>query len=207
MNKVPRPIPKLGLYPYYCAIDDIAGNVKLNAFAKTSLSLDMAGAIRRGELTVRNPETCAPVPVASSMQNPSSYVTVRDLNAWLEQKGFTYKWTPEESNSVELDDSTQTAPATKISHDKGIPKRDIMAAFQDLYWDYDHWGKNLATPPDWLKKCRVAKGSKKTSALWNPVLIAVELLDKKIPTNKLNAVFVGLKDWTDEWQEASALLR
>lgn len=92
---------------------------------------------------------------------------------------------------------------------RGITKKDVMAAFQNLKWDYDHWGKNLASPPEWLIECRVAKGSrsKKASALWNPVLIAIALLDKKIPIIKLDTVFVNLKDWADEWRESSEVFR
>jgi len=102
-----------------------------------------------------------------------------------------------------------TLPPAKGEAVRGITKGEVMAAFQDLKWDYYHWGRNLASPPKWLIECRVAKGSrsKKASALWNPVLIAAALFDKKITEKKLDAVFVKLKDWTDEWQEASALFR
>ena len=88
---------------------------------------------------------------------------------------------------------------------KGITKRKVMNAFEGLRFDYDHWGKNLATPPEWLKPCRVMKGNKKASAIWNPILIAVALHDKGILIGKLNAVFFNsLKDWADDWREESA---
>ena len=87
----------------------------------------------------------------------------------------------------------------------GIPKNQVASAFEGLLFDFDHWKRNLATPPAWLKLCRVAKGNKKTSATWNPVLIAIALYDKRIALAKLNAVFFNsLKDWADEWREESA---
>jgi hypothetical protein len=50
-------------------------------------------------------------------------------------------------------------------------------------------------------------GTKATSSLWNPVEIAVALLDKGIPIKKLDTVFVGLRDWSDEWKEKSEYFR
>lgn len=90
---------------------------------------------------------------------------------------------------------------------RGLPKRKVMATFQGIKWDYDHWGKNLAAPSKKLESCRVARGSKKASALWNPVCIGLYLLDERIPMKKLDALFVDLKDWTNEWQEKTELER
>ncbi len=90
---------------------------------------------------------------------------------------------------------------------RGIPKREIMAAFQGIKWDYDHWGKNLATPSDALKACRAAMGNKRTSALWNPADIALYLLDEGVQLKKLDAVFNDLTGWADEWREKTALQR
>jgi hypothetical protein len=98
-------------------------------------------------------------------------------------------------------------PAAKVEAVRGIDKRDVMAAFNGLKWDFDHWGKNLASPSGKLKACRVGLGSKTASALWNPADIGVYLLDEGIPLKKLDAVFVGLGDWHDEWREKTALER
>ena len=76
-----------------------------------------------------------------------------------------------------------------------------------MVFDREHWSKNLATPPKWLIDCRVALGNKSISALWNPVLIAAALRDKGIQLKKLDAVFVSLRDWSDEWREVSAIFR
>ena len=97
------------------------------------------------------------------------------------------------------------APTSAAKH--GITKGQVIGAFQDLHFDADKWSKYLGDPPNWLKDCQVTKGKQgdnKVSATWNPVLIAVALLDKKVNKNKLNAVFVQLKDWADEWREVSA---
>lgn len=102
------------------------------------------------------------------------------------------------------------APAAKAEAPrKGLTKKEVINAFTGLHFDKEtQWhsalGKNI---PNWLLECRMEpgrKGDNTTSALWNPVLIATALLDKNITVKKLNAVFVDLKDWREEWQEASA---
>lgn len=113
------------------------------------------------------------------------------------------------------DDITQLvskldAPAAKGEAVKrGITKQQVINAFDGLCFDRDKWGKYLADPPDWLMECRVTPGvqGSRTSATWNPVLIAAALIDKGINIRKLDAVFVRLKDWADEWREISASFR
>jgi hypothetical protein len=90
---------------------------------------------------------------------------------------------------------------------KGLTKSAVINAFEGLYFDRDQWSKYLASPPKWLEEYRVARGNKKTSATWNPVLIAVALYDKNVPFKKLNAVFVRLADWAEEWRDASDSFR
>lgn len=100
------------------------------------------------------------------------------------------------------------APAAKEEAAKrSITKQQTVNAFEGLHFDRDKWNKYLGCPPNWLMECRVTpgrRGDNSTHATWNPVLIAAALFDKKIPINKLNAVFVHLPDWNDEWQETSA---
>lgn len=104
----------------------------------------------------------------------------------------------------------EDAPAAKVETIRGITKSAVIDAFAGLHFDRDQWtkalGKNI---PNWLVACRVMPGKQgsKVSATWNPVLIAAALIDKGITVKGLNAVFVGLKDWTDEWHEASELFR
>lgn len=89
----------------------------------------------------------------------------------------------------------------------GMTKQPIINAFEGVYWDRDKWGKYLASPPQWLTPCRISKGNKAVSATWNPVLIGIALMDKNIALKKLDSVFIGLKDWKDEWQETSSHFR
>jgi hypothetical protein len=88
----------------------------------------------------------------------------------------------------------------------GIDKQKVMAAFHGIKWDSYHWSKNLGNPPQWLIKCRTEKGvrgNNKILSKWDPVGIAVALLDKGIPEEELDRVFKKpmLKDWADEWKE------
>lgn len=95
----------------------------------------------------------------------------------------------------------------KLQAKHGLLKRQVMNAFDGLHFDYEHWGRNLASPPNWLIECRVAKGSKTTSAQWNPANIAIALLDKGISVKQLDQVFSKLTDWVDEWRELSDRFR
>jgi hypothetical protein len=99
------------------------------------------------------------------------------------------------------------SPVTAPNTIKGIPKQRVIAAFGGLHFNDGRWSKALGHPPGWLKSCRVMPGTKATSSLWNPVEIAVALLDKGIPIKKLDTVFVGLRDWSDEWKEKSEYFR
>ena len=91
--------------------------------------------------------------------------------------------------------------------ERSITKQQAINTFEGIYLDRNGWNNALSDVPKWIEPCRVSrgrKGDKSTSATWNPVLIAVALFDKSVTTKKLNAVFVRLPDWADEWREASA---
>ena len=124
-----------------------------------------------------------------------------ELNEWLKTKMPRLDY--------EFPNPADTSAAKVEAVVRGITKQQVITAFEGLHFNADQWGKYLASPPEWLIDCRVAKGSKKTSATWNPVLIAIALADPKrgISVKKLDALFVGLKDWTDEWREKSDYLR
>jgi len=126
---------------------------------------------------------------------------------WAKGKDFTPYW-------LEYAANTQSAPAPKVEAVpvkppvpaiKGVDKRKVQAAFQHIKWDYDHWGKNLASPSNKLKACRVSPGSKKASALWNLADIALYLLDEGIVRKTLDTVFLRLPDWAAEWREKTTL--
>ncbi len=91
----------------------------------------------------------------------------------------------------------------------GVDKRTIALKFHDIYWSESKWNKSLASPPKWLKECRVSRGtkSKNNPSSWNPVDIAIALTDKGISTSKLDAVFISLSSWRDEWGIKSEYLR
>lgn len=99
--------------------------------------------------------------------------------------------------------------AIKLSATRSITKQQVIIKFQGIYWDAVKWNKYLGDPPKWLEECRVSKGtrSKNNPSTWNPVQIAIALTEKGVSLNKLDAVFVNLKDWQDEWMEKSDYLR
>jgi len=110
----------------------------------------------------------------------------------------------QDTDTVDKSENKQTLSSTN----RGIPKQEVITAFGELHFrDYSRWNKALGAPPQWLKHCRVMKGSKKTSALWNPADIAVALIDKGVPLKKLDSVFIGLKKWINEWQDKSDYFR
>jgi hypothetical protein len=90
----------------------------------------------------------------------------------------------------------------------GITKGQVINAFNGVYQDRDWWtkalGKNI---PVWLKSCRVTQGrpgNNKISATWNPVFIAVALIDQSVLPTNIDIAFARLPDWRDEWLEVSA---
>lgn len=110
----------------------------------------------------------------------------------------------------EYEASLTAAPAAKVGAVpavKGITKNAVINSFEGLHFNGDQWRKYTASPPEWLERCRVQRGDPKTSGLWNPADIALALLDRKIPLKRLDAVFVGLSDWADEWREKTELER
>lgn len=129
------------------------------------------------------------------------HVYWNDLNEWLEK------------NEPRLDCKfpNPDAPAAKVEAVKrSITKQQVINTFEDIHLDRNGWNNALSDVPKWIEPCRVTlgrKGDKTSPATWNPVLIAAALIDKGITPKQLNAVFVHLKDWADEWREVSASFR
>lgn len=95
MGLVPRPRSKLGLWPYAYAVEDLAQQGAIDKSSKMNLLLDMAGAIRRGELRVRNRDTGMPLVVTPDSESALTvFVTVEDVNSWLQAAGVSYTWKP-----------------------------------------------------------------------------------------------------------------
>jgi len=140
--------------------------------------------------------------------------TLLDWREIADQKKLRYHpWIDEYAEAIAAR-AVQEAPAAKGEAVKrGITKQQVINAFEGLHFNRDQWGKALGKNiPNWLKQCQAVpgkRGDSKNSATWNPVLIAVALTEKpaNIPSKKLDPVFVGLKDWANEWTEASALFR
>jgi hypothetical protein len=90
-----KPIPALGLYLYAQAVEDIGQNLFWCDSQKTSLLLEMAGAIRAGKLCVRDSSTGMPLTVTRDIDSASLvYVSEKDVNAWLQQQRAIYQWSP-----------------------------------------------------------------------------------------------------------------
>lgn len=130
-----------------------------------------------------------------------------DLNAWLKENEPRLEC--EFPKPIPMSNEGNTLSAIK----SGITKNAVINAFAGLHFDETQWRNALGKSiPKWLVGCRILPGIKgnKTSATWNPVLIASALYGpdgKGIPIKKLDAVFIRLPNWINEWQEASASFR
>ena len=161
----------------------------------------LVDSVESGTLSTYMPDNTAPIKYGSGQGKwpwADAYLDEcywDDLNEWLETKMKRVDY--------EFPNPADTSAAKVEAVAKGITKQQVITAFEGLHFNADQWGKYLASPPEWLANCRVMRGNKKTSALWNPALIATALLDKKITIKKLDAVFIRLSDWADEWQEKS----
>ena len=132
-----------------------------------------------------------------------------DLNEWLDknEKRITWRFEKPSHASQSKQTSINALPIIQAEAIKKLTKQPVINAFENVYWNRDQWNKYLASPPNWLLPCRVAKGTKSVSATWNPVQIGLALMDKKITLKQLDLVFWGLKDWKAEWQEKTELMR
>jgi hypothetical protein len=104
---MPKNIEKFDLYCYTHVVEDIAKVYGLDDSAKIALILEMAGAIRSGKLQVKDPVTGWPFHVTPTMDNPSPYVKMLDVNIWLSMKGYPYQWTP---NGLQVINLPSSAP-------------------------------------------------------------------------------------------------
>jgi hypothetical protein len=192
MALIPKPVTHLGLYPYSYAIEEIAVANELDESSKSALLLEMAGAIAAGKMQTRVEATGGPA------EKPTSFVTVQDVNTWLTLYGYIFNWKIIPSNpNLALKTPTQPKP---------VIKGDIALVFADTYFTRDKWKKYLADPPKWLEGCRIAKGNKNVPSTWNPVKIAIELSEKRIPTHVLNKIMKKMPEWADDWAEKSEFL-
>jgi len=162
----------------------------------------LIAAVKNGELA-----TYAP---GSFVKNDSrvvrdfyEHVYWNDLNEWLKKN--------EPRLDCEFPNPEDTSTDAKGGAVRGITKQQVINAFEGIHFERKQWSNALGKSiPNWLKACQAMpgkQGDNKTSATWNPVLIAAALYGengKGISREKLNAVFNRLKEWREEWQEVSA---
>lgn len=159
--------------------------------------------IKRYAIATRNIAPYGDLEVIEKAESPGDcIVKLSAFIKWANKRAWNM---PEEL----LLKSESAAATTKIEISKGLVKTMIAIKFHGIHWDELRWNKNLANPPKWLEECRISRGtkSKNNPSVWNPVEIAICLLDKGISITKLDAVFINLKKWREEWEEKSAYLR
>ena len=202
MKLIENTVQRFNLCMYSVAAAELA---QQNNIEECSLLLEMAGAIRKGELKVRDPKTGAYFVVDAGMDNPSPYVNYEDLNNWLSIRGYQFQFQP---NPLSKITAAKNSPPINNNHPPLVKHR-IANAFAGLHFDGKKWRKHLSDPPLWLKSCRVSMGSKgrKASATWDPTKIGLELLDKGVTLKQLDNSFLLLKEWQTDWHEKTQLLR
>lgn len=90
----------------------------------------------------------------------------------------------------------------------GLTTHKIAMNFDGIIWNYDNWKTNLASAPKWLKAegalLLPGKKGKGGDAIWDPVAIAKNILDKNTALKmKLTSVFKNNPDllpWADAWK-------
>ncbi len=105
------------------------------------------------------------------------------------------------TNAQSNDDTVERGARKKedaLNKKHSMTKNAVINAFNGLHFNHTQWHTYLVDPPEWLKSCRVEKGDKKIPSTWNPVLIALALIAKGVPENKLDDVFLKLPNWADE---------
>ena len=144
-----KPIPALGLHLYSQAAEDIGANLGWRASQKTSLLLKMAEAIRAGQLCVRDSSTGIPVTVTPNIDTASLlYVSEDDVNAWLQQQGAIYRWSP----------SMPAAAAQKVGtrplQRQQFQENEILRVINELGYTATALPKTIPGKPGVKKKVR-----------------------------------------------------
>ena len=198
MNQIPRPIPKLGLYLYTQAAQEIAEIEGLTPEESIGLWLEMAQAIRQKQLVTRRPIKGTPESMESE-EDPLPYVLPIDINTWLAKQGYSYEWDPKST--------PQSSPPISS---QGLPRERILAIPWPLrqLFNQKSLDRALSDTPKWLQPARMAKGAPgKGSSLWNPSLIAVFLVAKKHANDKALTSMITkyFPEWLPEWENAQDL--
>lgn len=92
---------------------------------------------------------------------------------------------------------------------EGVTKNQILAAFDALVTT-TNLSKAMADGMQWAVRARVSKGTRGRGgheSLWNPLLMAVELCERKLATKAdISRAFFKhnfLADWREQWTEQS----
>jgi hypothetical protein len=189
--------------PYLKAVDIISNELDLAEFERDYMIWVMTQDIISGQLKLRDANSGNIVTINDLIVNGS--VEINDLNEWLKSNDYKFNFSTESISKININGTFH-----KTASPSPVNKSKVAAAFQDTHYSYDQWKKYLATPPDWLKPCRVSKGSKGRSggASWDPVKIGLCLLDKEIAIKKLDFIFHShLNSWVPAWKENTLLFR
>ncbi|WP_297326108.1 hypothetical protein [Nitrosomonas sp.] len=178
--------------------------------------------IKLGKLQVLHPETLLPWAEYMNMIQAGMYRSDNELEApmvtagWLVRLDECEKWYHSKGLGIDLSvvksdlevmDKNAVSNSAKAETPKSISTQQVADVFQELHYGSKRkWKKYLADPPGWLNKCRLSKGTKgsrKESGIWDPVKIALELLDKGVSEAELNILFKKpmLRNYADEWKD------
>jgi hypothetical protein len=162
------------------------------------LAFEISEAIMAGELRIVDPVTSNTVNHKKILVNRNGYVYVNDINDWLKDNRWPYKW-----------DINFPKKRNKSSDpQKPLTKHKVANAFQGLHYSYEQWIKYCGSPPKWLSQAIKVRGNKGAPTTWDPTDIGLLLTDKDIPIKKIDAVFhADLKDWLKLWEEKTEPLR
>jgi hypothetical protein len=129
------------------------------------------------------------------------------LNAWLDanEPRIAWRFPSPAGNTVceaQFSASSKEGP-------KGLGRQDILSADWPLFGRFNQksLGTALSDVPKWLLDARVSQGAPgKSSALWNPALIAVCLVGRGHSRKSALTPFLrnNFGGWLAEWEEVSA---
>jgi hypothetical protein len=154
-------------------------------------------------LTCETPKTASPYTLTSTDA----------VNEWLEVRGSSLTFMPPHSNHRPgiPGETPATSEKTLVL---GVTTPVMALAFgkDNLNgWNEDKWARYLADgKAKWILATRVEAGRPgKISATWDPVKLALALLDKNVRLQKLDQVFkrAAFRKWQDIWMEKTELLR
>lgn len=150
-------------------------------------------------------------------RNPPAYYI-----AWARKKGYEVPWLDwarsqglidgEATEATIRQPALRSASSVDSSSPSALPTPVIAKAFDGLNgWDSASWAKSLGDGrAKWLEAARKSKGRKGAApATWDPIAIALALMNKGDSLAKLDAVFkkAPLRAWRGKWEDDTEVLR